>query len=298
LSNHTETLAQTAVRCYLTTLLNVTDCLAQTCPEVGMTFKRRWARAPQRIGFDSTPEALEGSRQEFERDLRAYAGYAGQYFRPAVPLAESIAENGVSVANALHAKLQAHAVLLETLAESLNTIADLEADPALRAALEHRPAGLLNCARQVEREMVPLVEELRGVVGQCEELVQRSREVLLVAVETGFLNSEGFEREFERKSRETAVNCLVQLRIDATEAKGQPCSDALFAELMNAMAPAVFEQFRSSESIGLWDRQVSVIFAGTQGQAEGRKTDIERRLAGIYKLGDSRLNVAVAMSVV
>ena len=73
-----ENLEQAATRCYLTTLLAVTDCLAEMCPDVGTTFKRRWARAPQRFGFEPTAAVLESSRQSFENDLKAFASYAGQ----------------------------------------------------------------------------------------------------------------------------------------------------------------------------------------------------------------------------
>lgn len=296
-SNAGESLDQAAIRCYLTTLLAATDCMVQTCPDVGMTFKRRWARAPQRIGFEPSVKTLETSRREFESDLRAFAEYAGAYFRPSVPIIENIAGQGSLVADSVLDKVAAHSVLLETIGESLATIADMEAPPSIREALEHHSEGLLRSARVAERELLPLVSQLRELVQHCQEIVANSRKVYLVDVDTGLLNRDGFKKEIARRIDDKTLQCLISLHVKPIGLGGRECTNEEFRSILQSLSPSVFEQFRASESIGCWERQLAIIFGGTVEQAQSRKADIERRLSGDYSIGESRVRVKIQMEV-
>jgi hypothetical protein len=292
-----ESLEQTAIRCYLSTLLAASDCMAQICPDVGMSFKRRWARAPQRIGFAPTPELLEISRAGIDNDLKAFAQYLAPYARPALPLIDRIAATGSQTADAVLERVASLSVLLDTLAESASTIADLDVPEHVRAIMENHAAGLASCARQAENEMLPLVTRMRSLIRECAELVESSQQLLMADPHTGFLNRLGFEREVQRRTAEGSFLCLVRLLPAAVFKGGAECSDEEFLAVMNMLSAPIHEQFRSSESIALLGRQIAVIFAGTAAQAASRRTDITRRLAGVYNLGDRKVEVKFDMDV-
>ncbi len=294
LSRENEKLAQAAIRCYLSTLLAVTDSMAEACPDIGMTFKRRWARAPQRIGFDTTISVIEESAQTFEKDVRAFGTYAGHFFQPALPLVRSIADRGAGAVEGVLDGLASHSVMLETLAESIAVTADLEnAPPAIRQALEHQAAGLLNCARKVENEVLPRIAELQAIFRDCRDLIERAKAVVMADPESGVLNYEGFCRELSRRRADGSLKTLLRLQIKALLKNKQECSEEQFAEIVKNLSSPIFEQFRANESIGLVGREFLILFGGTVQQALGRQQDIERRLAGIYKVGTARVDVDV-----
>lgn len=293
-----EKLAQSAIRCYLSTLLAVSDSMAEACPEVGMPFKRRWARAPQRIGFEPTQAAIEESAKAFDRDVRAFGAYVSHFFTPAVPLVTGIADRGTGAVDGVLDGLASHSVMLETLAESIAATADLEdAPPEIRAALEHQAAGLLNCARKVEQDVLPRIAELQNLFRGCKEVAGKAGMLLMADPESGLLNRFGFEKEWERRRLDGSLATLLRLRASAKLKAGADCTDEQFAEILKSLAGLVFEQFRANESIAICGREFLVLFGGTVAQASGRQQDIERRLSGVYKVGNVKVDVSVTMEV-
>ena len=175
--------------------------------------------------------------------------------------------------------------------------ADTEAPPELRSTLEHQSEGLVRSGRVVEQELVPLLTRLQTLVRQCQEVVANSRKTHLVDVQTGLLNRLGFEREAARRLADRTFRCMLLLRLEPSQNDNRPHTDEDFDTVMRSLAPAVFEQFRASESIGYWNRTVAVLFGGTPQQAERRRPDIERRLSGDYMSGPKRIRIAVSMEV-
>ena len=62
---------QSAVNCYLSTLLAAANCVSKTCPEVGGLYRHRLSRLRSRLAFDSSPKALDESRAAVETELKS-----------------------------------------------------------------------------------------------------------------------------------------------------------------------------------------------------------------------------------
>ena len=69
---------QTALACYLSTVVAIGNCMAEVCPSVGTMYRDRLLKLPRRLGFDATPKALEQSRHGALAHLTKYATFARQ----------------------------------------------------------------------------------------------------------------------------------------------------------------------------------------------------------------------------
>jgi GGDEF domain-containing protein len=276
-------LQHAAVHCYLSTILAIADCMAELCPDVGIAFKNRWRRLPQRIAFDLSLKALEVSRQTFEIDIRTFGEVAGKYYNQGVPLIETIASSGMQVADAVLERTARHIVLLETLAESIETAADLDAAPEVRETLEHQSSGIRTCARQAQEELLPLVSRFRSLVKECEQIASITKSVIAVDRETGFLNANGFRLEHGLRMREGRPSCLLFVDCTARLHTGEACSDTHFSQIAEAISMRITQQFRPNDSIGrLAPNRFAIIFDGEIEQARGRLDQIKRSISGKY----------------
>jgi GGDEF domain-containing protein len=276
-------LQQAAVHCYLSTILAIADCMAELCPGAGVAFKNRWRRLPQRIAFDLSPQALEVSRRTFEMDIRTFSEFAGQYYNQGVPLIDSIATDGMQLADTVLERTARHIVLLETLAESIETAADLDSTRETREMLEHQSAGIRTCASQAQTELLPLVSRFRELVKECEKIVSISKSSNVVDRETGFLNSSGFKQEHELRMREATPSCLLIIDCSARLQGGPECTDAQFSQIIEAISARVSQQFRPNDSIARLARnRFAIIFDGEMEQAQGRLEQMQRSISGKY----------------
>ena len=281
-SKEASDLQQAAVHCYLSTVLTMADSMAEVCPQVGVAYKNRWRRLPQRIAFDLSTKALEASRQGFETDIRMFNEFASSYFRDGIPLLTEIAASGSGLADSVLERAGSHVVLMETLAESIDTAADLDAPPEVRETLEHHAAGLRRCARQAEADLLPLVSRLRELIGECERIVERSKQSIVVDPLTGFMNVYGWKREFESRMQDEASRCVLVIHCAAMLKSGVEATDAQFESIAELLSARVAEQFRPNDAIGRFGRTFPVIFEGESEQALGRLPQIARSISGVY----------------
>ncbi len=276
-------LQHVAVRSFLSTVVAISECLAEICPEVGLAFRNRWRRLPQRLAFDLSAKELEISRQAFEKDIQIFGRFTQQYLNDGLPLIASVAATGSSVLETVLERTASYTVLLETLADSMESSADLECPAELRQSLEHQAAGLRTCARQAETELLPLVTRVRDLVRDCEKILAKTQEAVVVDTETGFLNAAGYLEHLGAELGEGQRRCCVLLiECNVLTATGEPCSDVEFATIASPLSARIAEQFRPTDSIGRHGRKFAVLFAGKLAQAQGRLDQIKRSISGSY----------------
>jgi GGDEF domain-containing protein len=196
---------------------------------------------------------------------------------------DMIASNGMQVADAVLERTARHIVLLETLAESIETAADLDGPQEIRGILEHQSSGIRNCARQAEEELLPLVSRFRDLVKECEQIVGVAKAAIVVDRETGFLNANGFRQEHELRNLEATPSCLLFIDCSARLPAGPACPDTVFSEIAEALAKRIAEPFRPNDSIGrLAPNRFAIVFDGEIEQARGRLDQIKRSISGKY----------------
>ncbi len=291
-------LQHVAVRSFLSTVVAISECLAEICPEVGVAFRNRWRRLPQRLAFDLSAKELEFSRQAFEKDIHTFGRFTQQYLNDGLPLLAGIASTGSNVLETVLETAASYTVLLETLADSMEATADLDCPPQMRTAMEHQAAGLRTCARQAQSELIPLMTRVRDLVRDCEAVLEKTKGSVVVDSETGFLNAGGFLEHLEADLDEGLRKCcLVFIDCPAFTQAGEPCSDADFSLIAASLAARISEQFRPTDSIGRHERKFAVIFAGKIGQAVGRQDQIKRSISGNFAAGPVKIVIKAEMRI-
>ena len=290
-------LQHVAVRSFLSTVVAISECLAEICPEVGLAFRNRWRRLPQRLAFDLSARELEVSRQAFEKDIQTFGRFTQQYLNEGLPLIASVAATGSSVLETVLDRTASYTVLLETLADSMESSADLDSANELRKSLEHQAAGLRSCARQAEMELIPLITRVRDLVRDCERVLQQTQASVVVDGPTGFLNAAGFLEHLEAELGDGLRKCCVLLIDFTATANSEPCGDHDFSQIVPALAARIAEQFRPTDSIGRHDRKFAVLFAGRLSQAQGRQEQITRSISGNYAAGARKVVVKAQIQI-
>jgi GGDEF domain-containing protein len=279
---------ETAVHCYLSTILATADCIARLCPDVGVPYQNRWRRLPQRIGFDPSLRSLETSGRMFQSDLERFADLAGRYFSDGFNLVYSI---GVDSAQPFEKAIQetaSHANLLDALAESLDETADLDASTELGGALVLQSEGLRRSARQMRNGLLPSLDTLSGIVRECRRIVKQTQQDAILDVSTGFVNNRGFRYELKARYDESQHSLVLLIDFTATLAGGQECSDEDFLTIATEVAARLGDQFRPWDCLGrVAPRRFAVIFEGDYSIAKDRSGQISRSITGTYSGGIS-----------
>lgn len=287
------------MQCYLSTILSAADCIAEMCPEVGIPYQQRWRRLPQRLGFDMAPAALEASGRLFESDLANFARLAGRYYAKGAPLIRRIGSEGSAAINAVRDAAASHSAVLETMAESLETAADLDGSPELREIMEMQAEGLRRYAGQVRTRLLPPLERLETLMRQCSDLVRQTQENAILDTDTGFVNANGFRDEVENRLRNRLQCCILVIDCCATDSSGRECVDSEFSSIAGEIASRVGEQFRPVDPLGrIAARRLAVIFDGEAGHARGRMEQIARSINGIYTAPAGAICVVVDIQII
>src|ERR1700684_3822862 len=78
-TSSSEHVDQTALACYLSTVVAIGNCMAEVCPSVGSMYRDRLLKLPRRLGFDATPQTLEQSCEAVKTDLLEYSRTASAW---------------------------------------------------------------------------------------------------------------------------------------------------------------------------------------------------------------------------
>ena len=70
---------QTALSCYLSTVVAIGNCMAEVCPSVGSMYRDRLLKLPRRLGFEATAQSLEQSCDAVKTDLLEYSRTASAW---------------------------------------------------------------------------------------------------------------------------------------------------------------------------------------------------------------------------
>ncbi len=290
-------LQHVAVRSFLSTVVAISECLAEICPEVGLAFRNRWRRLPQRLAFDLSAKELEVSRQAFEKDIQTFGRFTQQYLNDGLPLIASVAATGSTVLETVLDRTASYTVLLETLADSIESAGDLENPADMRKSLEHQAAGLRACARQAESELIPLITRVRDLVRDCERVLAQTKAAVVVDAETGFLNAFGFLEHLEAEFGDGLHKVCVLLIDCPATANGEICNEDDFKQIVPRLAARIAEQFRPTDSIGRLGHKFAILFAGRIAQAQGREEQITRSLSGNYAAGARKVVVKAEIQI-
>ena len=123
---------QTALACYLSAVVAMGNCMADVCPPVGTMYRDRMLKLPRRLGFDTTPQALQQSREAVETDLLEYSSAAGAWMREVSAHATKILGHLRDTEDTLAAAADLQLAFLDDLAEHMEAAAQVDDEAELR----------------------------------------------------------------------------------------------------------------------------------------------------------------------
>jgi GGDEF domain-containing protein len=286
--------------CYLSALLAMAKSMRAVCSRVGLIYGDRLVRLPRRLGFDSTPQKLEESRQVLEADLVEYTEATTAWLDAGSGLAREIvaAIDALDPGSAESQNL--HAAMLEDLAEQMAESAEVDPGSDLRPALKRYALGLRSYLQRRRLESGSSLKDLRCRADRLAEWLARADLSNSTDVATGLPNRPEIERQLEAFwHTPKPVSVLIftckptrpDMPLEATQVLAKHLADRL-ADLV-----------RPRDVVGRWaPNQFAVIFECSGSDAMQRARSIVEWLSGDYSAvvdgAAAAIRVGVTVSVV
>jgi GGDEF domain-containing protein len=262
----------TAVNSYLTTLLAVSECIGEACPEVGGPYRHRLGRLRSRLAFDTTPEAIVESTVVIERELKDYSKKTSNYIaHHGIELRRAI-DALENIVRALAQRQDFYGARLRQFAEQMQTT-PYPSDPEhLSEVVALQAAGLLGCVESMANDTQSLLSRMRT---ELSDVSDRLKESEVTDRLTGLMNRREMERQIDQ--RKTSGEDPVILVFELT--------GAVSDEVAQQVAARLTSHFRHQDLICRWtDREFLVLFKGSPEIARSRTDQIVPWIAGKYAL--------------
>lgn len=285
LTANAETVEQTALACYLSTVVAIGNCMAEVCPSVGAMYRDRLLKLPRRLAFDATPQALEQSRYAVETDLLEYARTAGAWTRAGSSHASVLLEHLRETEETLVASADLQSAFLADLAEHIATTAEVDEIAQIRTSFKRYAAGLHAYARRARTEKMEAVEDLRRRRQEIEAWLAEATASIFIDHETGFLNRAAAEVRIETEIGKNLPFCVIVVgRTQEDGALERTAADQIVRDLGEKLAATI----RPYDMIFRWSQdQLMTVF-------EASATDIAARVRQIGGwLGDGTCAVEI-----
>jgi GGDEF domain-containing protein len=261
---------QTALACYLSTVVAIGNCMAEVCPSVGVMYRDRLLKLPRRLGFDATPKAMEQSRDAVETDLLEYSRTASAWTRAASNHAAMLLEHLHETEETLIASADLQSAFLDDLAEHMTTTAEVDEGAQLRTSFKRYAAGLSAYGRRARSEKLAAVEDLRRRREEIRAWLEEATASTFIDQETGFLNRAAAEVRIETEIGKGQPFCVI---VASRTEEGSPhlSSGQIMKELGDRLAATI----RPYDVIFRWSRdQLVTIFEATESEIAARVQQI------------------------
>jgi GGDEF domain-containing protein len=262
----------TAVSSYLTTLLAVSECIGDACPEVGGPYRHRLGRLRSRLAFDTTPEAIVESTVVVERELKDYSKKTANYIaHHGIELRRAI-DALENIVRALAQRQDFYGARLRQFAEQMQ-MTPYPTDPEhLSEVVALQASGLLGCLESMANDTQSLVARMQA---ELTDVSDRLKESEVTDRLTGLMNRREMERQIDLRkgSGEDPVVLVFEL------------TGAVCDEIAQQVALRLTSHFRHQDLICRWtDREFLVLFKGAPEIARARTEQIVPWITGKYAL--------------
>jgi len=250
---------QTALACYLSTVVAVGNCMAEVCPSVGAMYRERFLKLPRRLGFDATPQALQQSQEAVETDLFEYSRTASAWIGAGSSHAAMLLEHLRETEEMLAASGDLQRAFLEDLADHIGTAAEVDSEADLRVGFKRYAAGLRAYSRRALTEKLATIEELRRRRKEIDAWLAEATTSNFTDLDTGLMNRAAAERRITTQIAKKRAFCVIL--VGWTEAgaehpwlKVSGLKDSGAAPIMKDMAERLAATIRPYDVIFRWSQ--------------------------------------------
>jgi GGDEF domain-containing protein len=280
-SPNPELAEQTALACYLSTVVAIGNCMADVCPSVGAMYRDRLLKLPRRLGFDATPQALRQSHQAVETDLLEYSRTASSWITAGSNHAAMMLEHLRATEDTLVASADLQRAFLEDLAEHIATSAEVDEEAQLRVAFKRYAAGLRAYSRRALTEKLATVDDLRRRREEIDAWLAEATASNFNDPETGLLNRVAAERRILTQIGKRKPFCVILVGWTAGVSIHPGLKDAGAGQIMKDLGERLAVTIRPYDVIFRWSQdELMTIFEASESDIAARAQQIGGWLGG------------------
>lgn len=280
MSSTSEQLEQTALACYLSTVVAIGNCMAEVCPSVGAMYRDRLLKLPMRLGFEASPQGLEQSRDAVATDLLEYARTASAWNAAGSNQAAALLDHLRETEETLVAAADLQSAFLDDLAAHIATSAEVDEEAQLRTSFKRYAAGLSAYARRARTDKLAAIEDLRRRREEIEAWLASATTSTFVDQESGLLNRAAAELRIETEIRKKQPFCVIV--VGRAASSGQVVKD-LADQLAGTIRPYdMIFRWSQNQVVTLFEAAHDEIAARVQ-QINGWLGDGSQGLVGVVE---------------
>jgi len=263
---------QTALACYLSAVVAIGHCMAEVCPPIGTMYRDRLLRLPRRLAFETTPQALQQSKDAVETDLAEYAGAAGAWVEAVVDHGARILEQLRETEDSLTAAADLQCAFIDDLAEHMEASAEVDDEADLRRSFLRYAAGLRAYSRRTKSEKLATIAEFQRRAHDIENWRGEATISIYADPESGLLNRAAAERRMQTEIAKQKPFCVIVIFWTEDSAEpGSPGSGQVAKELAERLAATI----RPYDLIFRWSpNQLLTIFGAPEANIASRARQI------------------------
>jgi GGDEF domain-containing protein len=270
-----EQMEQTALACYLSTVVAVGNCMAEVCPSVGAMYRERLLKLPRRLGFDATPQALRQSQEAVETDLFEYSRTASAWIEAGSSHAAMLLEHLRETEETLVGSADLQRAFLEDLADHIGTAAEVDSEADLRVGFKRYAAGLRAYSRRALTEKLATIEELRRRREEIDAWLAEATTSNFNDLETGLLNRSAAERRISTQIAKKRAFCIVLVGWTEAGSEHPRLKDRGGAPILKDLAERLAATIRPYDVIFRWSQdELMTIFEASAAEIAARAQQI------------------------
>jgi len=272
---------QTALACYLSTVVAIGNCMAEVCPPIGTVYRDRLLRLPRRLGFEATPQALKQSREAVETDLLEYGNAAGTWIQSIAERATRILSHLLETRDTLTAAADLQRAFVDDLAEHLETSAQVDDETELRRAVARCAAGLRSYAGRTRAEKFSVIDEFQRRAEEIEAWRTEAAFSVFSDADSGLPNRAAAERRLHTEIAKHKPFCVILVgwtREDSSS--GQTDTPAVSGQIAKELGDRLAATIRPYDLVFRWSpNQLITVFEAPKAKFASRAKQIAGWLA-------------------
>ena len=251
---------QTALACYLSTVVAIGNCVAEIYPPVGMMYRDRLLKLPRRLGFDATPRALIQSREAVETDLIEYAATASAWIQGGLEHATAVRDHLLATQEVVGTASDLQQAFLDDLADHIETAAQVDDEAQLRRSIQRYAAGMRTYSRKANAEKLAMLADLESRRQEIETWLAGGAASDYVDAETGLLNRAAAERRLETEIRKQKPFCAVVVEWSGHDSIPESLIKTGASQIVKQLAERLAETVRPYDVIFRWSENKLMTF--------------------------------------
>jgi GGDEF domain-containing protein len=294
------TAEQTALACYLSTIVAIGNSMAEVCPAVGGAYRERLLKLPRRLGFDATPQALRKSQEAVAADLLEYSNEASASISTGLNHARMLLEHLEETEATLTASSDLQRAFLQDLADHIETSAEIDDEAQLRLNSKRCAAGLKAYSRKAWTDKLAMLDDLRRRREEINAWLSEASMSRFIDPETGLLNRAASETRILKEIQKAKPFCVI-LVAWKSESISSRLREAGSQQIVKQLADRLAATIRPYDVIFRWsEHQLITIFEASQAEVAARARQISGWLGDIVcvlEIGDETSSVKTRAEV-